>query len=204
MPTITSIKPQRNGKRVNIYLDGKFGFGIDLENFVKLGLRVEQEFDDAKLAEIIDKAEFSKTLNNLLRFAMLRPRSKKEINLWLYRKKVPDSLHKKLFSRLKHLELLDDAKFTNWWIDQRMSFRPRSIRQLTYELRQKGIESSLIKKVIEKKKINELDICGELIQKNKYKWRRFEKEEKRRKVQAYLARKGFPWATIQKAINDMV
>ena len=46
MPTITSIKPQRNQKRVNIYLDGKFGFGIDLENLVTLRLRVEQELTE--------------------------------------------------------------------------------------------------------------------------------------------------------------
>ena len=32
MPRISAISPQKNGKRVNIYLDGKFGFGIDLEN----------------------------------------------------------------------------------------------------------------------------------------------------------------------------
>jgi len=40
MPVITSIKAQKNQKRVNIYLDGKFSFGLDLENFMKLQLKV--------------------------------------------------------------------------------------------------------------------------------------------------------------------
>ena len=42
MPIITAIKPQKNKKRVNIHLERKFGFGIELENFVKFGLKVEQ------------------------------------------------------------------------------------------------------------------------------------------------------------------
>src|SRR4030042_45018 len=79
MSVITSIKPQKNNKRVNIYLDGKFGFGIDLENFVKLGLKVEQSLEDEEIKKIIKKAEFQKTYDYLLKFAMLRPRSEKEI-----------------------------------------------------------------------------------------------------------------------------
>ena len=74
MPAITSIKPQKNGKRVNIYLDGEYGFGLDLENFVKLGLKVEQEFTDEEIEKIIKKAEFQKVYDKILRFGSLRPR----------------------------------------------------------------------------------------------------------------------------------
>jgi len=61
VPRITAISPQKNGKRVNIYLDGKFGFGIDLENYVTLGLKVESDLTVEKVNEIIKKAEFQKT-----------------------------------------------------------------------------------------------------------------------------------------------
>ena len=80
MPIITSIKPQKNNKRVNIYLDNEFGFGLDLENFVKFHLKVDQELTDEQITKIVKDAEFQKILDKLLRFAMLRPRSKKEIN----------------------------------------------------------------------------------------------------------------------------
>ncbi|MCL4387349.1 hypothetical protein M1307_03060, partial [Patescibacteria group bacterium] len=63
MPIITSIKPQRNGKRVNIYLDEEFGFGLDLGNFMKLGLKVEQKISEEDIEKIIKKAEL------LLRFS---------------------------------------------------------------------------------------------------------------------------------------
>src|SRR3972149_10018566 len=99
MPLITAIKPQKNNKRLNIYLDGKFGFGIDLENFVKLKLKVEQELEDKQIEEIVKKAEFQKTFEKILRFVTLRPRSEKEISNWLRRKKIHESLHKDLFIR---------------------------------------------------------------------------------------------------------
>jgi len=61
MPVITQIKSQKNKKRVNVYLDGKYGFGIDLENFMKMGLKVEQELSEKEISEILKKAEFQKT-----------------------------------------------------------------------------------------------------------------------------------------------
>lgn len=85
MPTITSIKPQRSKKRANIYLDGKFGFGIDLENLAKLKLRMGTELTETKIEEIIKKANFQKTLDKLLKYATLRPRSEKEIGDWYRR-----------------------------------------------------------------------------------------------------------------------
>src|SRR4030043_1786767 len=128
MPIITSIKSQKNGKRVNIYLDGKFGFGLDIENYIKFGLKVEQTVTDEKIEEIIKKAEFQLNLDKLLRFATLRPRSESEIRGWMKRKKVHDSLKNDLFSRLKHLELIGDENFARWWIEQRLQYKPKAKR----------------------------------------------------------------------------
>ncbi len=201
MPIITSIKPQKKKDRVNIYLDDKFGFGIDLENFVKLGLKVEQELTDEEIAEIVKKAEFQKTLDKLLRFATLRPRSEKEINLWLRRKKVHESLYTKLFDRLNHLDLIDDEKFTKWWIDQRQAFRPKPKRILNNELRIKGINSEIIKKVLGEEKVDEGKMARELLEKKMYKWRDLAPREARQKMSQYLAQKGFSWEIVEKVVK---
>src|SRR4030042_2813756 len=201
MPVITSIKPQKNNKRVNIYLDGKFGFGIDLENFVKLGLKVEQSLEDEEIKKIIKKAEFQKTYDYLLKFAMLRPRSEKEIKDWLKRKKTPESLHKDLFSKLKGLDLIEDEEFAKWWVEQRLEFKNKSKRDLEYELRMKGIEKEIIDNVLYKLKINEEEIAKELLRKKIYRWKALPDSEKKRKMSEYLARKGFGWDIIKKTIK---
>ena len=201
MPTVTSIKPQRNKRRVNIYLDNKFGFGLDLENFVKLGLKVEQELSEEKVAEIVKKGEFQKTLDKLLKFATLRPRSEKEIKDWFKRKKVHESLHKELFNRLKRLELLDDAQFARWWVGQRSQFKPRGKRALESELRIKRIKKEVIAAVLSEFKIDEVKIAKTLLAKKAHKWQHLPSRDGRQKMAQFLARKGFNWEIIEKVLK---
>lgn len=202
MPIITAIKPQRNKKRVNIYLDGKFGFGLDLENYMKLNLKVEQEIDEIELEELIEKAEFAKTFDKLLRFATIRPKSRREVEMWFRKHKVHTSLHEKLINKLTKLELLDDHKFAKWWVEQRNNFRPRGKRALTAELFQKGIEKEIINEVLDEAEIDEAKIAKELLSKNEYKWRRFDDKKAKQKKSAFLARKGFGWDIIREIITN--
>ena len=203
MPIITSIKSQKKKDRVNIYLDDKFGFGLDLENLVKLGLKVDQELTDEEIADIVKKAEFQKTLDKLLRFATLRPRSEKEIKDWLKRKKVHISLFDKLLKRLRQLSLLDDEKFAKWWVEQRQSFRPKPKRILNIELRIKGITKETIEKVLEETKIDEEKMARELLEKKAYKWHALPRRRAGQKISQYLAGKGFGWDTINSAVDAL-
>ena len=202
MAIITAIKPQRNNKRVNIYLDDVFGFGIDLENFVTSGIKMNQELNTEEVEKIIKKAEFQKTLDKLLRFATLRPRSEKEVKDWFRRKKVHESLHEELFNRLNRLELVDDKKFAIWWIDQRQSFRPKSKRVLEQELRNKGIDKEIITEVLGETKVDEIKIAKELLAKKAYKWTGLPAREAKQKMSQYLAGKGFGWDAIGGVVDD--
>ena len=202
MPVITSIKPQKNQKRVNIYLDDKFGFGIDLDNFVLLHLKADQELSEKEVEEIVKKAEFQKTLDKLLRFATLRPRSEREVDDWFKRRKVHESLHRDLFNRLNRLELIDDKKFAEWWVEQRQTFKPKSLRILNNELRIKGIKKDIIEEVLGETKIDEEKIAKELLEKKAYRWKALPVREAKQKAYEYLARKGFSWDTISKVVDQ--
>jgi len=205
VPIITAVKPQKNKKRVNVYLDNKFGFGLDLENFVKLDLKVEQELTDEQVGKIVKEAEFQKVYDKLLRFSTLRPRSEKELKGWLKKYKVHLSLHNDLFNRLKHLDLLNDNKFAQWWVEQRMEFSPRGKRALIAELRQKGINRDLIIQLVNESISQgyEEKTARKLLQKKKYKWERLQKLEAKKKMSEFLARKGFGWEVIKNAIDDI-
>src|SRR5512135_3502787 len=154
MPVITSIKPQKKGKRVNIYLDGKFGFGLGLQTFIKEGLKVEQELTDTQIASIVKKGEFQDAYDRILMYAAIRPRSRKEYGLWLGKHKIHSSMHEEIYTRLTRLELLDDTKFAHWWIQQRQTFRPKSKGVLYQELRLKGVSSDIIKEVLAEENID--------------------------------------------------
>lgn len=200
MSVITSIKAQKNQKRVNINLDGSFGFGLDLENFMKLQLKVNQELSQKEINEIIKKSELSKSFDKTLRFVMVRPRSQKEVKDYFRRKEVDASLHQIIFDKLIKLELLDDQKFAKWWIDQRLQFKLKSQKDITFELRQKGIDTNTIKNTLDDSEIDEVKIAKELIAKKSYKWQKFDEKTRRQKISQYLVGKGFNW----NVVNDVL
>ena len=203
MPQVTAIKPQKNGKRVNIYLDGKFAFGLDLENYVKLGLKVEQNLTDDEINGLVRKAEFQKIMDKLLRFATLRPRSEKEIRDYFKRKRVYKDLQKDLYDKLKKFELVDDEKFAKWWVEQRLAFRPKSQRILNNELRIKGVKKDIIDETLNSIKIDEVKIARELLEKRKNKWHNLGEIEARKKMSEFLARHGFSWGIIKTVIKEL-
>ncbi|MEK7550675.1 MAG: RecX family transcriptional regulator [Patescibacteria group bacterium] len=204
MPVITSIKQQKNKNRVNVFLDDKFGFGIDLDNFVLLNLKVDQELTQEEVEDIVKKAEFQKTLDKLLRFAMVRPRSGKEIKGYFKRKEVHESLFPDLLKRLKHLNLLNDLEFARWWIDQRLRFKKKSKRVIIQELKIKGISQNNIDDAFGETVIDEEKMARELLEKKAYKWKDLDPRLTRQKMSQYLAGKGFGWDIVAQVVKNMV
>lgn len=199
MPQITKIKAQKNKKRVNIYLDGKFAFGLDADNFLKAGLKVGQKLTEKQVDDLIFKNEFQKLLDKALRLISRRPRSEKEIRDYLKRRKSPSKLIEAVVKKLKQLNQINDSAFASWWVEQRSTFRPRGKFGLTMELRQKGIEEKIIKKVIQKK-VNELSLATKAAQKKFKTYKNLPREERYQKMSAFLARRGFSWETIKKVV----
>jgi len=199
---VTRIKAQKNKKRVNIYLDGKFAFGLDADNFLKAGLKVGQELTQKQTDDLVFKNEFQKSLDRTLRLISHRPRSEKEIRDYLKKKKSPPKIIEAVIRKLKQLKQINDQEFANWWIEQRSTFRPRGKFGLTMELRQKGIDEKIIKEVIEG--VDELPLAEEVAQKKRRTYKNLPREEFYQKMSAYLARRGFSWETIKKVVAKLL
>lgn len=204
MPVITKISLQKFKNRVNIYLDGKFGFGLDIETFVKSNIKIEQELTHSEIEKITQKGEYQKVLEKLLVFASLRPRSIKEFNNWMRKHEVSINFQNDLFDRLKRLGLADDFEFAKWWVEQRQSFRPKPKSILYQELLIKGIKKEIITDLLSKTKVDEKNQIKQLLQKNAYKWVRFDKRIARQKMSMFLARKGFSWDVIKNVLRDFL
>lgn len=199
MLQITRIKAQKNQKRVNIYLEGKFAFGLDADNFLKSGLKVGKELSEKQVEDLVFKNEFQKLLNKTLRLISHRPRSEKEIADYLKRKKSLPNISVRVIERLKELGQLDDYAFASWWIEQRSTFRPRGKFGLTMELRQKGIDKEIAEKVINEK-VDEPSLAKKLAQKKFKFYKNLPREERYQKISAFLARRGFSWEIIKKVV----
>jgi regulatory protein len=207
---ITKIKAQKNKKRVNIYLDGKFAFGLPAETLVKAGLKLGQKLAEKQIENLIFKNEFQKLLDKVYRILSLRPRSEKEIEdylkkkIWKFRKgqsKTKDKMIGEIISVLKEQKLIDDLAFAAWWIEQRASFRPRGKMALRMELRRKGVNQEFIDEIIEK--VDELSLAKKAAQKKLKSFKKLDPPEFREKMSAFLARYGFSWGVVKVVIDDL-
>ncbi len=148
--------------------------------------------------------DHKKYLGFVYHYLAIRNRSEKEIRDYLLKKKAATEIIDSIIELLKEQKFLDDEVFARSWVTHRARFRPKGKQALKFELLQKGISQDLIEKIFSEK--NE-ELPDELTQAKNLIGRRIEKlqgaprQEIYNKVGSFLARRGFDWDTIKKAID---
>lgn len=194
MPTITAIKAQRkNAQRVSIFLDGEFAFG--LTRIVAGWLQVGQILDEEKIARLKAEDELEMAYLRAVNFLSYRPRSTAEVRQNLRKYKVPALLIEPTIERLVEKNFLNDLEFAKFWVENRNAFRPRGGRALKIELRQKGISDEIIEEVLEAL-VDEESLAYQAGLKRAKKLARYDWQDFRKKLGAFLARRGFSYAVI--------
>jgi regulatory protein len=192
---VTALKVQsRNPKRVNIYLDGQFAFG--LAKIEAIRLRVGQELDEAAIARLQQADDEEQAYERALKLLSIRPRSEDEIRRKLREHKVADETVEAVLAHLRRAGLVDDAAFANYWVENRASFRPRSQRMLKAELKRKGVGEIALAQALTG--TNDAEAAYALAAKRvrTAKLADGPYPEFRRKLGDYLARRGFDFETI--------
>lgn len=205
MPTITALTSQKKRKdRINVFVDGKFDFGIGADNLVKFGLFVGKQLTPEGLDEVKESIIFCKNYEKVLNFLSFRPRSEWEVRQYLYGKDVDADA---VIKRLHTAHYLNDLDFALWLIGQRRgSSKPRGDYKIHQELLQKGVGEGIVKKAFAKlcgdASVNELQRAKKAAQKKLKKYDTATTEGKR-KMQAYLLRQGFEWEVVLVILNSV-
>jgi regulatory protein len=185
---ITGLKAQkRNQRRVNVYLDGEFAFG--LERIVAAWLYVGQELSEEKIASLQDEDGREAAYQKALNFIQYRERSEAEVQQHLKEQNLSEEIAEQVIERLRRSGLVDDQRFAHAWIENRTEFHPRSRRALAYELRQKGIDSGAIQDALQD--VDEEQLAFQAAVKQFRKFQSLEWPDFRQKMLGFLARRGF-------------
>ena len=84
---ITELKQGvKNPERVNVFVDEKFSFSLNVAQVVDFHLKVGMELSSEKLAELKKASEFGKLYQRTLEWVLVRPRSVRETRDYLARK----------------------------------------------------------------------------------------------------------------------
>lgn len=198
MPKITDIKQQkRSTERFSLYVDGRYSFSLGDLELSNSGLRLGQELTGDEVERWQSQALEAKAYNAALGQLSYRRRSRRELADYLKRKEYDEDIAASVIRRLEDLRLIDDAAFAAAWIADRQLLRPRSRRTLQVELMKKGIDRDTIADALSQvSEDSQLEALTDLIARK----RRQSSYSDPKKLMAFLARQGYGYDQIKKAL----
>lgn len=196
---ITAIKQQvKRQDRYSIYIDGKYTFSLSEAELLNTGLRINQEYSEDELAKLKNTAVIDKGYDRALNLISHRPRSEWEIRDYLRRKEYDTDAAQAIVEKLHARGYVNDEDFARRWVENRRLLKPTSKRRLVQELKQKRVDETIIKQVLEADETDEQEVLKDLIQRK----RRQTKYQDNLKLMQFLARQGFNYDAIKSALSD--
>lgn len=199
--TITAITIQKkNPDRVSIYLDGDYAFG--LSTIVAAWLHPGQKLTEQKISELREKDGVEVAYLRALKLLDYRARTKKEISQKLKEKGYDSDQIDPVIERLENAGLVEDARYAQMWVENRNEFHPRSQRLIQMEMRHKGIEDDVIRNALVDS-ANDLELATRAAKQQIRKYQDLEWTDFRKKLGAFLMRRGFSYGTIAPVVQSM-
>ncbi len=199
---ITALKVQkRNPDRVNVYLDGEFAFGVS--RIVSAWLKVGQELNDQKIQSLQREDAEEVAFQNALKVLSFRPRSIFEVQKKLKDYGFDETVINSVLERLKQNGLLEDQSFAQTWIENRTVFHPRSRKLMALELRQKGVPDEVVQNALAAGVVDDETMAYQSAIQYVRRLRGLEWPEFRKKLSAYLLRRGFSFETVSPVVRQV-
>ena len=212
---ITDISVQaRNPDRVNVSVDGKYRFSLDILQVTELGVKIGKDYTEEELTELEDESQFGKLYGRALEYTMMRPHSAREVRDYLWRKTrttkvkvrgtnevrekpgVSQVIADRVYERLVERGYVNDESFARYWVENRQATKGISARKLIAELRAKGVDQSIIDTAMQNSPREEKSEIRKILAKRRHKY------DDEQKLIAYLARQGFSYDTIRDALDN--
>jgi regulatory protein len=196
---VTKITAQvKQAGRYSVFVDEKYAFSLSDTALLESRLVPGQELNEEELETWKQASQDDKVLGRALQYAMIRPRSRWEMQSYLERKKASPPLVEAILNKLSNLRMLDDLEFARSWVANRRLLRPTSKRKLQQELRAKRVGNDVIEQVLSEDETTEQDVLTELVAKKRQQTK-FKNDDL--KLMQFLARQGFSYGDIKAALE---
>lgn len=206
---ITAITAQQKDKnRLNVMVDGKYRFSLDIFQYADLGIKVGKDYSEEELHALETESQFGKVYARALEYCLMRPHSSREVRDYLYRKTrdtrtktgetkkgVAPEITERVFERLIEKGYINDEKFTRYWVENRSLTKGASQRKLQAELQAKGVDRTIIEQQLTASSRSDDDELAKVIAKKR---NRYPDDQK---FMQYLARQGFSYDDIKQALT---
>jgi regulatory protein len=205
---ITSIQRQKNdNRRASIFLDEQFAFGVNEETIEHFRLR-KGDYIEVSLHQQIADFDYGIDAKRIaLRYINYRARSEKEIRERLAKEDIPDDIVARVLEFLKDHNFVNDESWSRSFVNDKLSRKPVSSRQLEYGLAQKGVAKEVIAETLAE--LNAVESDEERARKAAEKqWPKILRREddprkQKQKLYTFLASRGFSFPIIEDVFRTL-
>lgn len=128
---------QKDPNRVNVLLDGRFRFSMDISQVSDLKIKIGNEYNERELSDLEAESQFGKLYARTLEYCLMRPHSSREVRDYLYRKTlskkyksrrtgeikerqgISEHVTERVFNKLVERGYIDDDAFARYWVENR-------------------------------------------------------------------------------------
>lgn len=201
---ITKVERQKGNKhRYNIFLDEEYAFSVHEDIMVKHRLIKGESVERARIETIVRDDERHQAYLEGIRYIGRRPRSQKEVKLHLKEKGYEPEQIDEVVDRLQSERYLDDGSFAKLWTEHRIISQRKGRRWVEMELTQKGVDDGDIAAAF--REIDPEEEFAGAWELGLKKWRITGGEglERKRKVMAFLMRRGYSNELVNRVIRKL-
>lgn len=196
---ITALKQQKNNpNRVNVFLDGQFGFAV--YKILAVNLKIDQVISENSIEKLLQDDLKEDCYQKALKFIAFKPRSRQEVIIRLKKYDFNDETISSVIEELVEKKYINDLDFAQNWVENRTTIKPRSNKLIKWELRNKKISDEIIEKISDEMPTDEELV---IVAAEKYSKRLSgcEKDVFFRRLAGYLMRRGFPFSIVNPVVN---
>ncbi|ETT45875.1 MULTISPECIES: RecX family transcriptional regulator [Paenibacillus] len=201
---ITKVERQKKSDHRYIIHFGAYNMTVHEDVMIKYRMITGNSFMKADLEEIVVADERQRAYVEGLRYLERKPRTAMEMTRRLRQKEIGETIIAEVVQRLQQERFLDDPLYAKQWAEQRIANQRKGKMWIRQELREKGIDKTLISEALEN--ITPEQELESALETGRKKWNliRGDASDKRRKTGAFLMRRGFSGDMVRQVINTLL
>jgi regulatory protein len=205
--TAITATPRRNG-RFDVLVDGAIAATLSLEAIERLQLSVGAVVDERVSAALAREAGIVATYDRALNMIALRARAGAELRRLLIRKGEPSEFVDVAIERLIRASFLDDASFAKQFARSKAVGSGLSRRRVQQELARRGVARDVadaaITAVFSEEEVDEQGTLERVARKKMKSLERLDTTVQRRRLYAFLARRGYDSDEISRTVRVLI
>jgi regulatory protein len=207
MPTVTRISEQkRRPNRRNVYLDGAFAFGCNVNVVAKFRLREGMALNDGQVKQIQDGEVRQECFDEALKAIKSRLHSRSELHRKLMRREYGEQVVKAVLDDLARLGYVDDERFAKTKALSAAQYKHHGRRRAFLELRKAGVTGEVADKALADvyAEHDSTAVARRLAEKQAPRLKKLDPVVARRRLVGMLQRRGFDYDSIKPVIDEVL